>query len=87
MTVNVSRAEFERKIAELLDAARLKGERIVITENGREVFEVRPSRIGLPRTEAEKKSDAEILARLRGTVTRYRDPFEPTGLEDWEALR
>jgi hypothetical protein len=36
---------------------------------------------------AEGASREEIFASLRGLNVRYDDPFEPVGLEDWEALK
>lgn len=35
----------------------------------------------------EKVKDGSGLAKLRGSVISYKNPFEPVGLEDWEALK
>ncbi len=33
------------------------------------------------------KSPDDLLGELRNSVTAYREPTEPVGLDDWEALR
>ena len=87
MTRYVSRVEFEQKTAELLDAARLSGEQIVVTENGSVAFEVNPSRVGRSSTDEERRRNADIMEKLRGSILWYDDPLEPVGEEDWEALK
>ncbi len=85
MTISVSRREFERRTAEILDAARASGDLIAVTDDGQTVFEVKPSAVR--RSEEERQRDAVVLERLRGSVLRYDDPFEPVGVDDWEALK
>jgi len=33
------------------------------------------------------EADEHELSALRGLVTKYVDPYEPVGAEDWEATR
>ncbi|OGA42772.1 MAG: prevent-host-death protein [Betaproteobacteria bacterium RIFCSPLOWO2_12_FULL_62_13] len=53
---------------------------LVITDRGKPVLRITPYH---PAPDAK----AGGPKRLRGTVVRYDDPFEPVGLEDWEALK
>lgn len=85
MTISVSRKEFERRTAEILDAARASGDLIAVTDNGRTVFEIKPSAV--TGRDERRQRDADILEKLRGSVLRYDNPFEPVGVEDWEALK
>ena len=87
MTINVSRAEFERRTAELLDASQKSGDLIRVTDAGFTVFEIKPSAANAARSEAERQGDADVLERLRGNVIFYHEPLEPVGLDDWEALK
>lgn len=50
---------------------------LTITHGGKPVVQVIPY----------MKKDDSALARLRGSVISYKDPFEPVGLDDWEALK
>jgi prevent-host-death family protein len=63
----VPAAEFKAKCLSLLDRVRERGEPITITKRGRVVARLVP---------AGDEADRPWL-RLRGTVTRYDDPFEP----------
>lgn len=64
----VPAAEFKAKCLSLIDRVRERGEPITITKRGRVVARLVP---------AGDEDDRPWL-RLRGTVTRYDDPFEPT---------
>lgn len=63
----VPAAEFKAKCLSILDRVRERGEPITITKRGRVVARLVP---------AGDEDDRPWL-RLRGTVTRYDDPFEP----------
>jgi prevent-host-death family protein len=60
-------AEFKARCLSLIDRVRERGEPITITKRGRMVARLVP---------AGDEDDRPWL-RLRGTVTRYEDPFEP----------
>ena len=60
-------AEFKARCLALIDRVRERGEPITITKRGRVVARLVP---------AGDEDDRPWL-RLRGTVTRYEDPFEP----------
>lgn len=60
-------AEFKAKCLALIDRVRERGEPITITKRGRVVARLVP---------AGDEDDRPWL-RLRGTVKRYDDPFEP----------
>jgi prevent-host-death family protein len=63
----VPAAEFKAKCLSLIDRVHDRGEPITITKRGRVVARLVP---------AGDEDDRPWL-RLRGTVTRYDDPFEP----------
>jgi len=71
-------AEFKARCLSLIDRVRERGEPITITKRGRIVARLVP---------AGDEDDRPWL-RLRGTVTRYEDPFEPAVEEsEIEALK
>lgn len=76
MTAHVSKSKFKAKALEYFRQVEASGESIVITEHGEPKLEVRPY-------SAPKRDPFEVL---RGSVLRYDDPFEPVGVEDWDAL-
>ncbi|MBE0694905.1 MAG: type II toxin-antitoxin system Phd/YefM family antitoxin [Aquamicrobium sp.] len=76
MTIRVSKSQFKAKALELMRQVEASGEPLVITDHGKPSLEIR-------KLETDKSDPFE---RLRGTVLRYDDPFEPVGVEDWEAL-
>lgn len=63
----VPATEFKAKCLSLIDRVRERGEPITITKRGRIVARLVP---------AGDEDDRPWL-RVRGTVTRYDDPFEP----------
>jgi len=77
MTAHVSKSKFKAKALEYFRQVEATGEPLVITDNGKPTLEIR------------KVADArrDPLEILRGSVLRYDDPFEPVGVEDWEALK
>lgn len=77
MNTHVSKSKFKAKALEYFRQVEATGEPLVITDNGKPTLELRKV--------AEGKSDP--LEILRGSVLRYDDPFEPVGVEDWEALK
>ncbi len=77
MTAHVSKSMFKAKALEYLRRVEESGESLVLTNHGKPSIEIRKFN--------EAKFDP--LEILRGTVLRYDDPFEPVGLEDWEALK
>lgn len=77
MTIQVSKSQFKAKALEYFRQVQMSGESIVITDHGKPALELRPI----------ARSNDDVLERLRGSVLRYDDPFEPVGVEDWEALK
>lgn len=72
----VSKSRFKAHALELFRQVEASGEPLVITDHGRPCLEVRPYR---PQTD-------DPLERLRGSVLRFEDPFEPVAAGDWEVL-
>jgi antitoxin (DNA-binding transcriptional repressor) of toxin-antitoxin stability system len=73
----MSRSRNSNKALEYFRQVEASGEPIVITEHGKPTLEIRPY-------SGTKRDPFEIL---KGSVLRYDDPFEPVGVEDWEALK
>lgn len=89
MTIHVTRKDFEDRTAELLDTAQRRGETIIVSDEGKTVFELKTIERTMlpPLTDEERRRGEESLARTRGTLLRYDRPFDPVGEEDWEALK
>jgi hypothetical protein len=77
MSAHVSKSKFKAKALEYFRQVETTGEPLVITDHGRPALEIR--RI--------VKDEGDPLELLKGSVLRYDDPFEPVGVEDWEALK
>jgi prevent-host-death family protein len=77
MTTHVSKSQFKAKALEYFRQVETSGEPIIVTDHGKPALEIR-------RVEEKKRDPLEIL---KGSVLRYDDPFEPVGVEDWEALK
>ena len=76
MEIQVSKSQFKAKALELFREVESTGCTMIITDHGRPTIEVRPYR----------KVDRNPLEILHGSVTEYRDPMEPVGERDWEAI-
>lgn len=75
--LSVAVKEFKDNLSKYLNEV-VKGKPIFITKRGKVVAKV------LPYDEsAEKKA---IEKRLAGSVTFYKKPTEPVGMEDWKLL-
>lgn len=72
----VSKAAFKAKALEIFRRVQATGEPILITDRGQPVLKLEPY----------YGDDDAVLASLRGSVLEYRDPTEPVGEGDWEAL-
>lgn len=80
MTKSVGAAEFKAKCLNLIDEMGENGEPIVVTKRGRPVALVSPVR-----DDTEHKS---IIGALKGSVSRYDDPFAPAlDADEWGAGR
>lgn len=87
MTIHITRAEFEKRMPELLDQMSRTGETIFVSEDGKATIEIKS--MGKPKvyTDEMRARDDAILSKLRGTLLKYDRPFDPVGEEDWEVLR
>ena len=75
----VSKSKFKAKALEFLRAVETGKQPLIITHAGKPVAKIVSYKEG-----DEAKDPVESL---RGTLVFYKDPDEPVGLEDWEALR
>lgn len=76
MDIQISKSRFKARALELFREVESTGGTMIITDHGRPTIEVRPYR----------KVDRNPLEILHGSVTEYRDPMEPVGERDWEAI-
>lgn len=77
MTAHVSKSQFKAKALEYFRQIEATGVPLIVTDHGKPSLEIRrvaPAKI-------------DPMEALKGSVLRYDDPFEPVGLEDWEALK
>lgn len=74
---SVSKSQFKPKALAFFRKVQETGQELVITEHGKPVLKIVPY----------VEDPEAALHALRGTVVAYRDPLEPVGEEDWEALR
>jgi len=72
----VSKSQFKAKALELFRQVESSGEAVVVTDHGKPTIEVRPYR----------DTTRSPLEQLKGSVVEYVDPFEPVGVDDWNAL-
>ena len=78
MQMIISKSQFKPKVLEYLREVEEKKKTLTITHKGKPVVKVEPFMT---------KSDEDILKKLKGSVTYYKDPTKPVGLSDWEALK
>ena len=78
MLQTVSKSQFKAKALEYLREVEKKKKTLIITHGGKPVVEIVPYK---------EKKDEDILKSLRGSLIFYKDPTEPVGVEDWEALK
>lgn len=71
----VSKAQFKAQALEYLRAVENKKQPLIITHGGKPVVKIVPYQ------------QVQTLESLRGSVIYYKDPTEPVGEEDWEALK
>jgi prevent-host-death family protein len=76
MLDQISKANFKARALEIFRRVQETGEPVLITDRGRPVLRLEPY----------YGEDDAVLASLRGSVTRYDEPTEPVGEDDWEAL-
>jgi len=75
----VSKSQFKPKALEYLRQVEKKKKSLTITHGGKPVVKIIPFK--------EENQDEKILKKLEGTLLYYKDPTEPVGVEDWEALK
>lgn len=76
----VSKSKFKPRALKYFRQVEATRQGLIITDRGKPVLRITPYQPALDAQAAGPK-------RLRGAVVRYDDPFEPVGLEDWEALK
>jgi len=76
MKGEISKTRFKAQALKIFRRLEQTGEPLIVTDRGRPALIVRKYTRPTP----------EPLARLRGSVRRYDQPFESVGEEQWEAL-
>lgn len=73
----VSKSKLKIQLLEYLRQVEQKKQPLVITHLGQPVLKISPF----------KEDPEQTLTSLRGSVVFYKDPTEPVGEDDWEALK
>jgi len=73
----VSKSRFKPKALEYFRQVERTGKPLIITDQGKPVLKIIPF----------SANPNEILKELRGTVKNYKNPTEPVGIDDWNALK
>ena len=76
MRIQVSKVRFKDKALELFREVEGTGQAVIVTDHGRPTIEVRKYR----------RTEADPLERLKGTVLAYEGPMEPVVADDREAV-
>ncbi|MCZ7663196.1 MAG: type II toxin-antitoxin system Phd/YefM family antitoxin [Thermoleophilia bacterium] len=77
MAETVSKSKFKARALEYLRHVEQSGQELIITDRGRPVAKVVPL-----------STDVDsLLAPFRGALSWYKEPTEPVGEDDWEALK
>ncbi len=79
MSAIVSKSKFKPAALEYFRRVQETQEELIISDHGIPVLKIIPYR-------EAKKSAMDPLTKLRGTLKRYEQPFEPTG-EIWESAK
>ncbi|MDP1722316.1 MAG: hypothetical protein Q8L37_03835 [Candidatus Gottesmanbacteria bacterium] len=90
LQTTVTAMEARKRFGELLNSAFYHGVSTIIERKGKAIAKVVPivhANAKLMRDAPDARTVAEARARLKGSVIKYINPFEPVGLEDWEALK
>ena len=74
----ISKSEFGGNTFQYLRNVEETGSPLVITDKGRPVLKIVPY---------FEKRGKDILESLRDSVIEYKEPMEPVGSEEWEALK
>lgn len=73
----VSKSAFKARALEYFRQVERTGRELIISDNGEPVLKI----------VRYSHDPARALEDLRGSVSKYDDPTEPVGLDDWESLR
>jgi antitoxin (DNA-binding transcriptional repressor) of toxin-antitoxin stability system len=73
----ISKSKFKPRALYYFRVVEKTGKELIICDRGKPVLKI------VPYTE----NPEEAMKSLRNTVLKYKDPTEPVGLEDWEALK
>lgn len=77
METHISKTEFKAKALEFFRRVEMRGERFIVTDHGKPALEVRPY----------SKAERNPRAVLAKSVLYYKNPTEPVGEDDWDALQ
>jgi prevent-host-death family protein len=75
--MTVSKSRFKARALHFFREVEKTRRPIIITDRGKPVLKLAPYR----------ENPEDVLKGLRHTVTKYENPTEPVGLDDWEALK
>ena len=90
LQTTVTAMEARKRFGEILNSAFYHGISTVIQRKGKAIARVVPivhTNAKLMKDAPDAHAVAQARARLKGSVLSYIDPFQPIGLDDWEALK
>lgn len=73
----ISKSKFKPRALYYFREVEKTGKELIICDRGKPVLKIVPY----------AENPEETMKSLRNTVLKYKDPTEPVGLEDWEALK
>jgi prevent-host-death family protein len=80
MSEIISKSKFKPAALEYFRRVQETGEELIISDRGKPVVKIVPFKV-------ERSTSRKAVRPLLGSLLRYDEPFEPVGLEDWEALK
>jgi prevent-host-death family protein len=73
----ISKSKFKPHALKYFRDVEKTGKPLIISDHGKPVVKIVPYTDNTPK----------ILKSMRHTVIEYNEPFDPVGLDDWEALK
>ena len=73
----ISKSKFKPRALHYFREIEKTGKELIICDHGKPVLKIVPY----------VEDPEAALKALRNTVVKYKDPTEPVGMEDWEALK
>lgn len=73
----ISKSQFKSQVLAYLRKVEKSKKPLIVTHMGKPVIKIF----------SYKENPDRLLTLLRGSVVKYKDPFEPVGQNEWEGLK